>query len=87
MIISYEVYVRHEVYQILRDARRFDRQRILNFIESLADNPFDAGDYVERDSTGRECQVKILGPLAVFYWSDHAEREVRVVDLIEADLT
>ena len=59
--------------------------RILSFIEGLAANPFVEGDYLERDGTGRECQVRIIGKFGVFYWPDHAEKEVRIVDLIEAD--
>ncbi len=54
-------------------------------LEYLAGNPFDEGDYVASDSSGRECQVRIIGPYALFYWSDHAEKEVRIVDLIDAD--
>ena len=85
MRISYEHYVRHEVYTKLRDIQDSDRARILTFIENLAGNPFGGGHYVERDSTGRDCQVRIIGKFAVLHWSDHAEKEIRVVDLIDAD--
>ncbi len=85
MKLIYELYVRHEVYQALTLIRGSNRQRILNFIEYLATNPFDEGDYSERDRTGRNCQVRILGKYAVYYWPDHVEKEVRIVDLIDAD--
>jgi len=83
MKMLYALYVRHEVYQALRSVRGASRDRILSFIEDLAANPFAEGDYVERDGTGRECQVRIIGKLAVYYWPDHAEKEIRIVDLIE----
>ncbi len=85
MKLVYELYVRHEVYEILSHFRGSSRRRILNFIEYLATNPFDEGDYVERDRSGRECQVRIIGKFAIYYWPDHAEKEVRIVDLIDAD--
>ncbi len=34
---------------------------------------------------GRAIQVKMLGRLVLFYWADHADKEVRVVDLANAD--
>jgi len=83
MRIVYTLFVRHEVYQSLRSVRRADRDRILNLIESLAGNPFAEGDYRERDLTGRFCQVSVLGNFAVYYWPDHAEKEIRIVDLAE----
>lgn len=85
MKLVYEPYVRHEVYQTLALVPGSNRQRILNFIEHLAVNPFDEGDYIERDSVGRECQVKIIGKFAVYFWADHVEKEVRIVDVIDAD--
>ncbi len=85
MKLVYELYVRHEVYETLTLIQSSNRQRILNFIEYLAMNPFDEGDYIERDTTGRECQVKTIGKFALFYWPDHAEKEVRIVDLLDAD--
>jgi hypothetical protein len=65
MRIEYALYVRHEVYQALRSVRGASRDRIVSFIESLAANPFAEGDYRERDDTGRECQVRVIGTFAV----------------------
>ena len=81
----YELYVRHEVYQIIRDATQQSRTCIIAFVESLSADPFQSGDYSEPDTTGRPCQVKIIGKYAVYFWSDHAVKEVKVVDLLDAD--
>jgi hypothetical protein len=54
-------------------------------LESLPADPFQVGDYSEPDTTGRPCQVKIIGKHAVYFWADHAGKEVRVVDLVDAD--
>jgi hypothetical protein len=42
------------------------------------------GDYVERDEIGRPIQVLILGRVALWYWADHAAKEVKVLDLTSA---
>jgi hypothetical protein len=42
---------------------------------------FRSGDYVERDKIGRPLQVLILGRQAVFFWADHAVKEIKIIDL------
>jgi mRNA-degrading endonuclease RelE of RelBE toxin-antitoxin system len=85
MKLSYEVFIRHEVYRALQGASAHDQERVSDFIESLAGNPFREGDATIPDEHGRTVQVKMLGRLVLFYWADHAEKEVRVVDLANAD--
>ena len=85
MKLSYDVFIRHEVYRALQGASAHDQERVLNFIESLAGNPFREGDATIPDEHGRAVQVKLLGRLVLFYWADHADKEVRVVDLTHAD--
>lgn len=55
------------------------------FIDSLAADPFKAGDYAEADETGRSIQVKVIGRFAVAYWTDHAAQEIRVVEVLAPD--
>ncbi len=86
MSASYELYVRHEIYHVIRGSSHHSRDRIVAFIESLSSDPFQTGDYSEPDPTGRPCQVKVIGKYAVYFWVDHAVKEVRVVDLVDADL-
>lgn len=87
MLVPYELYVRHEIYHVVQGASRSTRDRIVAFIESLPADPFQSGDYSEPDATGRPCQVKIIGKYAVYFWADHAVKEVKVVDLVDADQT
>ena len=86
MKLSYTVFIRNEVYRVLRDSSDHDQERVLDFIESLADNPFRDGDETISDEHGRIVQVKMLGRFVLFYWADHASKEVRVVDLANADV-
>jgi hypothetical protein len=82
---SYVLFIRREVYSILHESSRTARNRVVSFIEALSANPFQSGDYSEKDSTGRDCQVKIIGKYAVFFWADHAGKEIKIVDMIDAD--
>ncbi len=84
-MLSYEVYGRLEVYQSLDSLPERDRQRILNFIDRLASDPFHEGDHSERDQSGRWIQIKTFGKYAVFYWPDHAAKEIRVIDVVDFD--
>ncbi|HEX7185774.1 MAG TPA: hypothetical protein VF756_28375 [Thermoanaerobaculia bacterium] len=85
MKLAYEIFVRHEVYKILQGVSARDQDRTCDFFESLSDDPFREGDATTLDEHGRAIQVKMLGNLALFYWVDHAAKEVRVVDLVSAD--
>ncbi len=80
----YRVLVSIEVLQLDRPSRR-ERDGILAFLESLAENPNRPGDYEERDEAGRPVQIKIVGDHALTYWADHAVKEVKVTKIEKAD--
>lgn len=85
MPLPYAVFVQHELYEVIRTMRQPWRNKVVQFIESLAGNPFDAGDYSERDPADRFIQVKVVGPWAIFFWADHAVSEVKVVQIVLSD--
>ena len=80
----YKVLVSISFLQLERPSR-FERDRILSFLESLADNPWKRGDYEERDDVGHPIQIKIIGDYALTFWADHAVKEVKVTRLEKAD--
>jgi mRNA-degrading endonuclease RelE of RelBE toxin-antitoxin system len=80
----YKVLVSIEVLQLERPSRR-EREQILSFLESLAENPGKSGDYEEHDDASRPVQIKIVGDYALTYWADHAAREVKVTRIEKAD--
>lgn len=80
----YKVLVSIEFLQLQRPAPR-EREQILSFLESLADNPFKPGDYEERDDVDRPLRIKIVGNYALTYWADHAVKEVKVTKIEKAD--
>ena len=80
----YQVYINQEA---LASTPRsgLQRRRVMDFINSLAANPFSVGDFSEKDDVGRDVQVKIVGRFAVTFWADHPVREVKVTHIKPAD--
>ncbi len=44
-----------------------------------------AGDFTEKDDTGRELDVKLHHEFLITFWRDHLAKEVRVVEIEPAD--
>ena len=61
------------------------REQVMKFIRSLADQPNTAGDFKETDNSGRVVQVKVIGRYAITFWADHAVAEVKVTHIKSAD--
>ncbi len=80
----YKVYLNQEA---LFSAPRSGPSRIklMDFISSLASNPFIKGDFSEKDDVGRDVQVKIVGRFAVTFWADHIVSEVKITHIKPAD--
>ena len=81
---AYAVFINE---QALAAAPRSGKQResMMKFIRSLADNPNTAGDFTETDNSGRMVQVKVIGRYAVTFWADHAVSEIKVTHIKSAD--
>jgi mRNA-degrading endonuclease RelE of RelBE toxin-antitoxin system len=80
----YKVLITHEALSLSRPSAQ-DRQKILSFLDSLCANPFQKGDYEERDEVDRPVQIKIVGKYALTFWADHPASEVKVVRIEKAD--
>jgi mRNA-degrading endonuclease RelE of RelBE toxin-antitoxin system len=80
----YKVLVTIEALQ-MKQPSRANRERILSFLESLANHPKIYGDYTELDEAGRSVQIKIIGDFALTYWADHAVKEIKVTKIEKAD--
>jgi hypothetical protein len=61
------------------------REPVMKFIRSLADQPNIIGDFSEKDNAGRIVQVKVVGRYAVTFWADHAVSEIKVTHIKSAD--
>jgi len=80
----YSVYVHGDLIEVL-SKRSSPARKVMNFIRSLAEDPFQTGDFTDHDASLRPRQIKIIGDYAITYWADHAVKSVMVVDIGTAD--
>jgi hypothetical protein len=80
---TYRVLITHEVLGIPAPSLQ-QRRLILGFLNHLANDPFQTGDYNGKDEVGRSLQIKIIGSHALTYWADHAAQEVKVIKIEKA---
>ena len=81
----YSLFVRHELYEVIRQMRPKWRAQVVRYLEALSADPFQSGDYTECDPSGSLIQVKVMGPWAILFWTDHAVSEVKVVQILPSD--
>lgn len=80
----YEVNLHFELLEVV-PKRGSQRQRVMDFIRSLGEQPFTAGDFTDKDASLRTRQIKIVGQYAITWWVDHPVKVVMVVDIRSAD--
>ena len=83
--MEYEVYLRREVFEFLQQCRREQRNQLLTLFGAIARDPFKHGDFTERDPAGRDIEVLVFQRYAVSYWTDHAVKEVKIVEIRNPD--
>ena len=76
---DYKVSVDVPCLELLFTCSHRHRQELVRFLDSLARDPSQRGDFEERGASGRIYQVKSRRPFMIIYWADHAVKEVRVV--------
>jgi hypothetical protein len=81
---SYAIYI-NEAALAFAPKSGVQRQRVMDFIRLLADNPDTPGDFSEKDNSGRTVQVKMIGRYALTYWADHPVSEIKVTHIKSAD--
>ena len=69
------------IITLLRACSRHERQTITRLLEQLAFDPHRPGDYAEPDPIGRPVQALITGRHAICFWTDHAVREIKIVEM------
>jgi hypothetical protein len=65
--MEYEVYLRREVFDFLRQQRAGERDQLLTVLHRLGRDPYRRGDFTERDWSGRDIEVLIFRRYAILY--------------------
>ena len=69
----------------LATVSRPQQRRLGVILDSLKAVPLRPGDFQQRDATGRLHEVALIDDWLVTYWSDHAVRELRIVNLEQVE--
>jgi hypothetical protein len=62
-----------------------DRRAIRDRRVEIRDFPAHRSDYVEHDAVGREVAINICGAFAIKFWVDHADQQIKILDVHPAD--
>ncbi len=62
---------------------RKEQHRFAMVCRILADSPHRNGDYVTTDHAGRILQNLLIDDWVITYWTDHATKELRIVELVQ----
>ncbi|MSU50402.1 MAG: hypothetical protein EXS37_15175 [Opitutus sp.] len=79
LLIDYDVAV-----MIERLPKRLRQAIRLRLIE-IRDYPANRTDYTEQDSAGRGVAINICGAFAIKFWVDHADRQIKILDIHPSD--
>jgi len=80
---SYSIFLRRPASDALARLREPRKSAISKFIDKLADNPSDEGDFSEQDESGRTVYCKIIRDYAISYYPDHPVKEVKILELVQ----
>lgn len=81
----YQVYLHRCVAEGTQSLRGSQKRAVLDFLDQLQADPFIQGDFKKYLGT-RDLEVKVIGRHAVYFYADHAVKEVKIVELLRSDL-
>ena len=82
MSLGYDYALNRASVEVWNGLPRRSREQLLEFFRGLAERPFRAGDYRERDAAGAPIEAILVdGQFFVRWHVDHAAKEVRVFEI------
>ncbi len=82
---SFTLLVVYDVFEFLERLPRKEQLTIRKRFLQIRDFPHNHSDYSEPDNTGRPVEINIHGKFAIKYWIDHADQQVKILDIHPAD--
>ena len=81
MIPDHAFVVDDSVLELFTERSKWEREELLRIFRSLADSPYQTGEWRQKTKSGRELQVKRFGKWLVTFWLDAPVLELRIVDV------
>jgi hypothetical protein len=85
-MIRYIFVLDEGAFAVFLKARGRARLELVRAFESLANNPYCKGENTAKHECGRPLELKRFGGWIVTFWSDHANREVRIVEITKLQI-
>ena len=82
--VDYEPVFAEDVLDHFVQLPRRRQRQIGRLARQLATQPFVRSDYATLDDQGRRMEHLLMGDFVFSYWLDHANREVRIVEITDA---
>lgn len=82
---GWKVVLNDDAVEFLLGCRAPARRSLIGLLDKLRNDPQMTGDFVEYDDSGRPLQVKLHRQFLVTFWTDHAVKEIRIVQIEPAD--
>ena len=82
---GYTLLVANQVSEQIASLSPDTRRRFFRLPRQLEADPFRRGEFQQPDDVGRPLEGVILREIAVFFRTDHADREIKVLHLRAAD--
>ena len=79
--MEYRYVIDCDVAEILLRLPVRQREELIRAFRLLASDPFQQGESLFKDLTGRDIQKKRFGRWVVSFWADHAVKELRIVGI------
>jgi hypothetical protein len=83
--MQYRLLIDLEVIEVLDRLPKGTRRKLLDQIYKIRSFPGNYSDYQEYDAAGRRVEICIVSGWAIHYWSDFADRHIKILALTPAD--
>jgi hypothetical protein len=82
---SFRLLIDYDVMLFVEGPPRSAQRLLRDRRAEIRDHPVHRSDYVEHDAIGRRVDINICGAYALKFWVDHADRQVKILDIHPAD--
>lgn len=85
MPLDYTAFIHFEAFEVLQSEAADSASKLMWWIRTLRASPFRKGDYEEKQADGRVFEITVISGHAIYFWVDHAAREVKIMRIRPAD--
>ena len=83
--MEYRLLIDLEVIEVLDRLPKARRRSLLDKFGRIRRFPGNYSDYQEYDAAGRRVEICIVSGWAIHYWTDFADRHIKILALTPAD--